>query len=116
MSTPTRKEIKSLYRSYLRIVKEWPEDKIRPNRGMKQILDKKVKDQFRSQHPIDFSKAQQEMKVLDYMLDNKFQEKYPISEKILMPATNPNYYSRLVTTLEAQHDTKKSIWQKLFAK
>ncbi|RCH89852.1 hypothetical protein CU098_008544 [Rhizopus stolonifer] len=116
MSTPTRQEVLSLYRSYLRIVKEWPEDKIRPSRGMKQLLDKKVKDQFRLQHTIDYSKTQQEMKALDYLLDNKFQEKYPISEKILMPATNPNYYSKLISSLEAQHNDKKSLWQKLFSK
>ncbi|KAG0745045.1 hypothetical protein G6F57_009388 [Rhizopus arrhizus] len=61
--------------SYLRIIKEWPEDKIRPNRGMKQVLAKKVQEQFRSPQTLDYYKAKEEMKALDYLLDNKFQEK-----------------------------------------
>lgn len=72
---PTRQEILSLYRSYLRIVREWPEDKVRPNRGMKQVLAKKVEEQFRSSSNIDYDKSVQEMKALDYLLDNRFKEK-----------------------------------------
>lgn len=75
MSKPTQREVLSLYRSYLRIIKEWPEDKIRPNRGMKQVLAKKVQEQFRSPQTLDYYKAKEEMKALDYLLDNKFQEK-----------------------------------------
>lgn len=42
--------------------------------------------------------------------------KYPISEKILIPATNPKYYSKLISSLEAQHNDKKSLFQRLFSK
>ncbi|CAO3682310.1 hypothetical protein CU097_006467 [Rhizopus azygosporus] len=113
---PTRQEILSLYRSYLRIVREWPEDKVRPNRGMKQVLAKKVEEQFRSSSNIDYDKSVQEMKALDYLLDNRFKEKYPISDKILMPAGNPNYYKKLLSSLEANREDNKSLWQRLFQK
>ncbi|ORE19276.1 NDUFA12-domain-containing protein [Rhizopus microsporus] len=104
------------FESYLRIVREWPEDKVRPNRGMKQVLAKKVEEQFRSSSNIDYDKSVQEMKALDYLLDNRFKEKYPISDKILMPAGNPNYYKKLLSSLEANREDNKSLWQRLFQK
>ncbi|KAG1121564.1 hypothetical protein G6F42_012309 [Rhizopus arrhizus] len=77
MTAPTRQEIHSLYRSYLRIVREWPSDKIRPNRGMKQILAKRVEETFRAPNTetIDIEKAHKELDALESLLDNTFKEK-----------------------------------------
>lgn len=80
MSAPTRQEIHSLYRSYLRIVREWPSDKIRPNRGMKQILAKRVEETFRAPNTetIDIEKAHKELDALESLLDNTFKEKVSV--------------------------------------
>lgn len=76
MSKPSRQEIHSLYRSYLRIVQEWPQDKLRPNRGMKQILAKKVKETFRKPHAdIQVDKTRQELIALEALLENTFKDK-----------------------------------------
>lgn len=78
MSKATQQEIRSLYRSYLRIVKEWPEDKIRLNRGMKQILSKRVEETFRTgqeKDTLDLSKQHRELEALEFLLDNKFKDK-----------------------------------------
>ncbi|OBZ84849.1 hypothetical protein A0J61_07101 [Choanephora cucurbitarum] len=115
MSTPARQEIIALYRSYMRIVRDWPEDKVRPNRGMKQVLEKRVEETFRTAHPdIHLEKAKKELESLELLLENTFKEKYPISEKILTPASNPNYYSKLISSLEASKDGQKSALAKLF--
>lgn len=80
MSAPTRQEIHSLYRSYLRIVREWPSDKIRPNRGMKQILAQRVEETFRAPNTeaIDIEKARKELDALECLLDNTFKEKVSV--------------------------------------
>lgn len=119
MSKPSRQEIHSLYRSYLRIVREWPEDKVRPNRGMKQILEKRVEETFRTTNPtkeLDLEVARKELAALESLLDNTFKEKYPISDNILTPAGNPNYYSKLVSSLEASKDGSRSALARLFGK
>jgi hypothetical protein len=36
-----------------------------------------------------------------------FALQYPLSDKIVSPASNPNYYSRLVASLEAQKTAGK---------
>lgn len=76
MSKPSRQEIHSLYRSYIRIVREWPEDKVRHNRGMKQILAKKVEETFRTPNAvIDLNIARKELQSLEFLLDNTFKDK-----------------------------------------
>ncbi|GAA5799659.1 rab32, member RAS oncoprotein [Helicostylum pulchrum] len=87
MSKATQQEIRSLYRSYLRIVKEWPEDKIRLNRGMKQILSKRVEETFRTgqeKDTLDLSKQHRELEALEFLLDNKFKDKRTYQYKILV--------------------------------
>lgn len=82
MSKPTRQEIHSLYKSYLRIVREWPEDKVRPNRGMKQILAKRVEEQFRTPkatESLDLEEARKELDALESLLDNTFKDKVILS-------------------------------------
>ncbi|KAI8362765.1 NADH ubiquinone oxidoreductase subunit NDUFA12-domain-containing protein [Blakeslea trispora] len=116
-TTASKQEILALYRSYMRIVRDWPEDKVRPNRGMKQVLEKRVEETFRTAHPdIHLEKAKKELESLESLLDNTFKEKYPISEKILTPASHPNYYSKLISSLEASKDGQKSTLAKLFGK
>lgn len=77
MSAARKQEICSLYRSYLRIVREWPLDKVRPNRGMKQILEKRVEEQFRTAKvdSINLEHARKELEALESLLDNTFKEK-----------------------------------------
>ncbi|KAL0088360.1 hypothetical protein J3Q64DRAFT_1695917 [Phycomyces blakesleeanus] len=119
MSQAARNELQTLYRSYLRLVRDWPADKVRPNRDMKQILAKRVEETFRrplesEQEPFDFADAKRQLKALEMLLDNEFKTKYPLSDKILKPAGNPNYYSGLVSSLEATKDGKKGPLARLF--
>ncbi|KAI9314521.1 hypothetical protein BX666DRAFT_1879563 [Dichotomocladium elegans] len=108
-----RAEIHALYRRYLRLVRDWPADKVRPKRDMKQVLSQRVEETFRrplqNEHePFDMIDAKKQLEALEKLLDNEFKNKYPLSDKILSPASNPNYYSRLVSTLG--NDKKGSIF------
>ncbi|KAI9280738.1 hypothetical protein BY458DRAFT_500222 [Sporodiniella umbellata] len=108
------KEIQPLYRSFLKVVERWPVDKVRPNRDLKQIITTRVEESFRNQNSVDISQAQKQLLALEKMVDNEFKNKYPLSEKILNPASNPNYYSKLVSALGAQKDTNKGFFARLF--
>ncbi|CAM0134945.1 hypothetical protein VKS41_000481 [Umbelopsis sp. WA50703] len=116
-STAARNEIQSLYRSYLRLISEWPVDRVRPNRDMKKVLTARVQEMFRQTDnaQIDIQEARQQLNALERLLSNEFKEKYPLSDKIVSPASNPNYYSRLVASLEAQKTNKGGPFSRLFA-
>ncbi|KAJ2962775.1 hypothetical protein NQZ79_g2080 [Umbelopsis isabellina] len=107
-STAARNEIQSLYRSYLRLISEWPVDRVRPNRDMKKVLTARVQEMFRQTDnaQVDIQEARRQLDALERLLSNEFKEKYPLSDKIVSPASNPNYYSRLVASLEAQKSNK----------
>ncbi|KAI7864423.1 hypothetical protein BDF14DRAFT_1834791 [Spinellus fusiger] len=119
MSQAARTEIQTLYRSYLRLVRDWPADKVRPNRDMKQILATRVEETFKQpleneNAPFDIDDAKKQLAALDMLLNNSFMTKYPLSDKILQPAGNPKYYSGLISSLEATKDSKKGPLARLF--
>jgi len=46
----------------------------------------------------------EQVNVLYSFLENRYAKKYPISEQLTKPASNPNYYNDLLTELrEAPH-------------
>ncbi|KAI7880928.1 hypothetical protein K492DRAFT_207204 [Lichtheimia hyalospora FSU 10163] len=117
MSTPARAEIHALYRNYLRLVRDWPADKVRPRRDMKQMLAQRVEETFRrpleNEHePFDIKDAQQQLVALEKLLNNDFKNKYPLSDTLLSPASNPNYYSRLLNSLGTKHSPFKLFGKK----
>ncbi|KAG0008795.1 hypothetical protein BGZ80_003046 [Entomortierella chlamydospora] len=130
-ATPSTKTIVSLYRSYLRVINKWPADPIRPTRNMKTALRSQVTESFRS--PITganndtlsakIADAKIQLEALQKITHNEFKQKYPLSSKLLTPASNPNYYSKLVDMLEKETAKKNfeavgkkgpSFFQRLF--
>ncbi|CAG8443956.1 12150_t:CDS:2 [Funneliformis caledonium] len=108
MSTSTKAEILSLYRGFLRIIENWPNDLLRPNRNLKQVLHLRVTEGFRQNIVVKDQNiyndlvlhAEKELNALRRLEENEFKEKYPLSDKMYTPAANPKYYSGLVVALD----------------
>ncbi|KAF9191615.1 hypothetical protein BGZ51_006986 [Haplosporangium sp. Z 767] len=109
-SAPTQ-SVAGLYRAYLRVINKWPTDPIRPTRNMKTALRSQVTESFRS--PITpgttndtlaskIKDAQIQLEALQKISRNEYKQKYPLSSKLLTPASNPNYYFKLVDMLEKE--------------
>ncbi|RUS30125.1 hypothetical protein BC938DRAFT_479822 [Jimgerdemannia flammicorona] len=154
-----RTDIHSLYRAYLRIVSRWPEDKLRPSKDMKHVLETRVEEAFRKplqgEGELDIVEARRQLDALSRLVNNEFNNQvslgqkwravggmakrqlfckaysaifldnfvftalilqYPLSNKILSPASNPNYYSRLISSLEATKDPKKGFFARLLGR
>ncbi|KAF9971328.1 hypothetical protein BGZ73_005751 [Actinomortierella ambigua] len=126
-SQPTQQAIVHLYRSYLRVVNKWPTDHIRPNRNLKTALRSQVDESFRSTTPLSadtlaarLQDGQRQLDALKRIANNEFKQKYPLSPKLLTPASNPNYYTKLVDMLEketsARTGGKKGFFGRMFSK
>lgn len=76
-SAAARNEIQSLYRSYLRLIADWPTDRVRPNRDMKQVLTARVQEMFRQKDngQVDVEQARRQLDALERLLANEFKEK-----------------------------------------
>ncbi|KAK3814363.1 MAG: hypothetical protein J3Q66DRAFT_36298 [Benniella sp.] len=115
-AAPSAKTVLSLYRSYLRVINKWPSDPIRPTRNLKTALRSQVSESFRS--PVTgtdvdtfasrVQDAQVQLEALQRLTLNEFKQKYPLSPRMLTPASNPNYYSKLVDMLEKE-TAKKNV-------
>ncbi|KAF9306847.1 hypothetical protein BGZ74_002745 [Mortierella antarctica] len=130
LTAESTRTIIHLYRAYLRVIAKWPADPIRPTRNMKTALRSQVTESFRSlNNQADSSVAQRiadaqvQLQALQKITRNEFKQKYPLSPKLLTPASNPNYYSKLVDMLEKETAKKNfeaigkkgpSFFQKLF--
>ncbi|KAF9113612.1 hypothetical protein BGX27_001202 [Mortierella sp. AM989] len=102
-STP----VVTLYRAFLRVINKWPADPIRPTRNMKTALKSQLTEAFRNPNnnlslPARIADAHLQLDALKTITNNHFKQKYPLSSKLLTPASNPNYYSKLVDMLEKE--------------
>ncbi|KAG0295751.1 hypothetical protein BGZ98_001241 [Dissophora globulifera] len=109
---PSSKAVVGLYRSYLRVISQWPADPIRPTRNMKTALRSQVTDAFRApvatnELPARIQDAERQLAALQQITHND----------------NPNYYSKLVDMLEKETAKKNfeaigkkgpSFFQRLF--
>jgi hypothetical protein len=83
MPTSTRAEILSLYRGFLRIIENWPNDYLRPNRNLKHVLHLRVTEGFRQNMVIKdpnvynelVLNAEKELNALRRLEENEFKEK-----------------------------------------
>ncbi|ORX45465.1 hypothetical protein DM01DRAFT_1339975 [Hesseltinella vesiculosa] len=67
-----------------------------------------------NQQSFDLADAKRQLDALERLLENEFKQKYPLSDKILSPAGNPKYYSSLLSTLNANKDSKKGPFARFF--
>ncbi|KAH7924342.1 hypothetical protein BV22DRAFT_1105546 [Leucogyrophana mollusca] len=87
------------------IAASWPADPFRPNLQLKNFL------QSLSAHPKLTPEAVQAAQALR---DNAIQKKYPLSSKILKPASMPKHYERLVDGYERSAKGVGRPWWKVF--
>ncbi|CAB4384363.1 unnamed protein product [Rhizophagus irregularis] len=129
MPTSSKAEILSLYRGFLRIIENWPNDYLRPNRNLKHVLYLRVTEGFRQNTVVKsphiynglVSNAEKELNALRVLEENEFKEKYPLSDKMYRPAANPRYYFGLLAELDKaakqkqiDDSTPPSWWRRLF--
>lgn len=73
-------EVHALYRKYLRLVRDWPADKVRPHKDMKKTLEKRVEESFRlplqnANEPFNLTEATKQYNALEQLLNNDFKNK-----------------------------------------
>ncbi|KAI0656296.1 hypothetical protein C8Q70DRAFT_1013671 [Cubamyces menziesii] len=88
-----------------RIAAKWPEDPFRPNMQLKTFLGSLA------EHPNLTPASVRTARALER---DEFKSKYALSEKILQPASFPNYYTRLVEAFDKSAKGIGRPWWKIF--
>lgn len=97
---------------YSRLLRLWPADVLRPERTFAaQVLTPRL-----SAAPSPARNEEAEINAAYLLLENSISKQYPLQEKILRPASNPEFYTNLERELaEAPNQTwlgRKMKWLK----
>lgn len=76
---------------YTRLLRRWPIDRLRPEeRTFQRLLQNRI-----SSPPQDTAAAEQECNAAYLLLDNTLTKRFPLSDKTLKPASDPEHYVRI---------------------
>ncbi|KAF8904786.1 hypothetical protein CPB84DRAFT_1677228 [Gymnopilus junonius] len=83
----------------------WTKDPFRPNLQLQNFLKSLANHPKLTPQAVEATRA---------LRDNVMQKKYPLSQKMLRPASSPLYYERLVTGFERSAKGVGRPWWKVF--
>ncbi|KAG5437110.1 hypothetical protein PCANB_001231 [Pneumocystis canis] len=125
-------EIAHVYKSdrsrYEATAKEWtrkriPDDPLRPHANLKTVLRPRAYDYIkntqteRNINQDNLTQNKQELldqySALQYLANDKYKLKFPLSEKILHPSENPEYYKKLIESIKPK-PPRSSLFKKWF--
>ncbi|KAL8846363.1 MAG: hypothetical protein Q9221_008542 [Calogaya cf. arnoldii] len=107
-----------VYRHFQRVLAQWPVDILRPQvsfqAAMRRRVDKLIEPSPAGETIHDPRKEQaqlEQVNVLYSFMENRYAKKYPLSDRLLKPLSNPEYYGNLVRELEEA--PKRSFFARL---
>jgi len=81
---------------YTRILRRWPVDRLRPEeRTFQHLLQNRIKNP-----PVDAASGEQEANAAYLLLENDLRNRFPLSKKIMRPASNPEHYERVAREVD----------------
>ncbi|KAL8933236.1 MAG: hypothetical protein Q9216_006459 [Gyalolechia sp. 2 TL-2023] len=111
-----------VYRHWQRALAQWPVDLLRPQISFQEIMRRRLDKQFGPSDtkgvsydpakeskdtlatplkPINENAELEQVNVLYSFLENRYQKKYPLSNRLMKPLSDPEHYEKLVKELEA---------------
>ncbi|KAL4990443.1 hypothetical protein BDW68DRAFT_174918 [Aspergillus falconensis] len=93
------------------LIKRWPTDPIRPaSVSVQTYLESRLSSQPQAQDSSSSTTtaasaktstiSQSSLNALDSLLENRYVKRYPLSEKLRHPASNPDHYDNLLREFE----------------
>ncbi|KTW27671.1 hypothetical protein T552_02111 [Pneumocystis carinii B80] len=111
------------YRQILKLIKRIPDDILRPHANLKVILRQRTYNYFKQNEKEksieskdlteNIEEPHDQYHALQYLTENKYKLKFPLSERILHPPKDPNYYQRLIESIKPKPSIS-SIFSKWF--
>ncbi|KAB8293014.1 hypothetical protein EYC80_007376 [Monilinia laxa] len=87
------------YRHYIRALSRWPKDALRPSAQFQDAIQRRL-ERVAATGKLDEKRELAQVNALYSLVENRYRGKYPLTSKIMKPASNPTYYEDLVKELE----------------
>ncbi|ESZ96798.1 hypothetical protein SBOR_2799 [Sclerotinia borealis F-4128] len=91
------------HRHYIRALSRWPKDALRPEAQFQDALRRRLARVTAASAGTDTFNEKRELgqvNALYSLVENRYRIKYPLTSKIMKPASNPTYYEDLIKELE----------------
>lgn len=75
---------------YARLLARFPQDTLRPEKQFSSILKQRIE-----KPPVPYRDEEREVNAAYLLLDNAITQQFPLQQKLLRPASNPEHYETL---------------------
>lgn len=75
---------------YARLLARFPQDTLRPEKQFSSILKQRIE-----KPPVPYRDEEKEVNAAYLLLDNAITQQFPLQQKLLRPASNPEHYETL---------------------
>ena len=99
-TNPSDRRSQQISNHYTRLLRLWPADRLRPEeRQFQRLLQSRIQNP-----PQPYRDEAKEVNAAYLLLDNTFGKQFPLSEKMMRPASDPGHYERLAKEIEEAPD------------
>ncbi|PWW78117.1 hypothetical protein C7212DRAFT_363058 [Tuber magnatum] len=110
----------ALQKQYMTLLSHWPVDPLRPNLSFPDSLRRRVEQELGATYPpgsgspppvnagtkveagskFNEEYEKRQLNALSSLLEDRYKKMYPITDHILMPKSQPDYYNKLLEELD----------------
>lgn len=94
-------------RIYSDVFAKWPKQDLRPDYQFQDVLAKVVDERFKTYNPATESEELLKARALQFLVQNKFRDRYKLKGPMLEPKSQPTYFEDLVREIE---EAPKRTW------
>ncbi|KAK1254786.1 hypothetical protein MKX08_008781 [Trichoderma sp. CBMAI-0020] len=94
-------------RIYSDVFAKWPKQDLRPDYQFQDVLAKVVDERFKTYNPATESEELLKARALQFLVQNKFRDRYKLKGPMLEPKSQPRYFEDLVREIE---EAPKRTW------
>ncbi|KEY65501.1 hypothetical protein S7711_09291 [Stachybotrys chartarum IBT 7711] len=92
---------------YSDVFARWPKQELRPDYQFQDVLRKTVEARYENLTPAQESEEVLKARALQFLLRDKFKDRYKLKGPMLQPKSQPTYFSDLVREIE---EAPKRSW------
>ncbi|EHK21074.1 hypothetical protein TsFJ059_004884 [Trichoderma semiorbis] len=94
-------------RIYSDVFAKWPKQDLRPDYQFQDVLAKVVDERFKNYKPSIEPEELLKARALQFLVQNKFRDRYKLKGPMLEPKSQPTYFEDLVREIE---EAPKRTW------
>ncbi|KAM0194773.1 hypothetical protein ACHAPA_009194 [Fusarium lateritium] len=94
MSRPLSQKI------YSDVFARWPKQALRPDHQLQDVLSKTVTERFQNYNPATEHLELQKARALQFLLQNRYNDRFKLRGRLLEPKSQPTYFADLVKEID----------------